>query len=74
MTITKFAFPDSYLDAGHGHMLKQHTINLIHYAMPPDLRFDFDFGTDLDWVSFRGHVLDAKAGIAGLAVHGPGGG
>ena len=42
--------------------------------MPPAIRFDFDFETDFDWVAFKGHVLDAKANIAALAIHGPGGG
>ena len=49
--ITKFAFPDGYLATGHEHLLKQHTINSIHNATPPDLRFLFDFETDFDWVS-----------------------
>ena len=66
--IGKRAFPDGYLAAGYEALLKQHTLNLIHYAMPPDLRFDFDYETECDWDTTRGHILDIKLAQAALVV------
>ena len=56
LQISRFAFPDGYLATGYETLLKQHTINLIHNAMPPDLRFDFDYETAFDWDKFKGHT------------------
>ena len=36
-SISKHVFPDSYLVDGFEHLLIQHTINILHYAMPPPL-------------------------------------
>ena len=35
-------FPDSYPAAGLETVLKQHTMNIVHWAIPPTLRFTFD--------------------------------
>ena len=55
-------------------LLIEHVISVLHHAMPPALRFDFDWRTQVSWHVFRGHILGAKANLAALAVHGPGGG
>ena len=69
-------FPDNFRVSGAmpEQLLIQHTVAVLHHAMPPALRFDFDWETSVDWVMFRGFILDAKANIAALAVHRPGGG
>ena len=72
MEISLEAFPDGYVAAGFAagceFLLKQHTMNLIHYAMPPDSRFDFDCDTDFNWQAFRDHIFDLAAAKAAAAA------
>ena len=60
LQISHHMFPDNFHVNGFEHLLMEHTVNTLHRAMPPPLRFDFDWETDVDWMAFKGFILDVK--------------
>ena len=76
LKLSEHFLPTNYLlpTAISERCLKDHLHAVLHDVLPPPIRFDVDWETDIDWADVRDYALDARADLAAFkagVVHQP---